>query len=51
MLLTNWHKVEIIVTLLGPDNLLEQLTELRKTVYNWFITKGIAQEQPDGRDA
>lgn len=37
---------------LGFINLLEQLTELRKTIYlldYQFIIKDITQEQPDGR--
>ena len=39
---------------LGSINLLEQLTEIRKTVYlldYCFIVEDITQEQPDGRDA
>ena len=45
MLLTTWYKPEVPVTpSLGLINLLEWLTELRKTVYlldYWLITKDI----------
>ena len=39
---------------LGLINLLKWLSEFRETVYlldDWFVIKGITQEQLDGRDA